>query len=103
MDDGLAFDRTAGIKIRIDGWATQLAGGYSPSECVESIQKILNLWLRVLLIYQWKPVRFFYIETITRDAFSAVRIIRYSAIFSAVMMPTNCPLWVTGSAGTPDS
>jgi hypothetical protein len=32
IDDGLAFDRTAGIKIRIVGCATQTAGGYSPSE-----------------------------------------------------------------------
>lgn len=37
------------------------------------------------------------------DVRSAVRIIKYSVMFSAVMMPTNCPLWVTGKVGKPDS
>jgi hypothetical protein len=49
FDDGLAFDRTAGIIIRIDGWATRNSGGYSPSEYVGSIQKKKILWLRILL------------------------------------------------------
>lgn len=44
-----------------------------------------------------------YIDTIIREAFNAERIIKYSVMFSAVTMPTSCPLWVTGKAGMPDS
>jgi hypothetical protein len=85
--------------VRIDDCASQNWAATPHRGNVMSIVETENFWVRVLSFSSyWR-----YTETTIFDTFNAELIIKYSVIFSAVMMPTNCPAWVTGSAGTPDS
>ncbi len=63
-----------------------------------SIQKKKGIVVKKSLIYPRKLV-----QEVTAALRNAERIIKYSVIFSAVTMPTNCPACVTGKAGMPDS
>jgi len=84
--------------VRIDDCATQKLGGYSPSELGISIQKKRAFVVKKSLIYPQKSV-----QEVSAAFRNAERIIKYSVMFSAVTMPTNCPACVTGKAGMPDS
>ncbi len=58
----------------------------TPHRSKYSIQKMWSIVVKNLLIYACKSA-----QEVIAALFNAERIIKYSVIFSAVTMPTNCP------------
>lgn len=71
---------------RIDDCATQTSGGYSPSGGCDKYMEKAGVVVKKPLISTGSDAQG---AIITRDACKAVRIIRYSVMFSAVTIPTS--------------
>gem|GEM_PF-2684359 len=94
----LPLTEQPGNEFRIDDCASQIIGWLLPIGVKNSIQKKKRIVVKNSLICTCKSA-----QEVDAALFNAEWIIKYSEMFSAVIMPTNCPACVTGRAGMPDS